>query len=136
MVVATSTRRFRRPAGDATLVGAGWDRREAFARPWDEARIAADRAHLLRRLGRIHEALEAWDAIACGPGRTAVVATIEAAKLREHRVGDVMAAMATVERGLALADRRRARGLPEPALEADLRHRWRRLRARLSRVAA
>ena len=114
----------------------GWDRREAFARPWDEARIAADRAHLLRRLGRLDEALEAWDAIACGPGRTAVVATIEAAKLREHRVGDVMAAMATVERGLALADRRRARGLPEPALEADLRHRWRRLRARLSRVAA
>ncbi len=114
----------------------GWDRREAFARPWDEARIAADRAHLLRRLGRIDEALEAWDAIASGPGRTAVVATIEAAKLREHRVGDAVAAMATVERGLTLADRRRARGLPEPALEADLRHRWRRLRARLSRVAA
>jgi RNase_H superfamily len=115
---------------------AGWDRREAFARPWDEARIAADRAHLLRRLGRIDEALEAWDAIACGPGRSAVVATIEAAKLREHRLADVVAAMATVERGLTLADRRRARGLPEPALEADLRHRWRRLRVRLSRVAA
>jgi hypothetical protein len=35
--------------------------------------------------------------------------------------------MAAVERGLHLADRA-ARGMPEPALEADLRHRWRRLR--------
>jgi hypothetical protein len=114
----------------------GWDRREAFSRPWDEARISADRAHLLRRLGRIDDAVEAWDAIACGPGRTAVVATIEAAKLREHRLGDAFGALATVERGLDLADRRRARGMPEPALEADLRHRWRRLRARLARAAA
>jgi len=114
----------------------GWDRREAFSRPWDEARIAVDRAHLLRRLGRIDEALEAWDALASGPGRTAVVAAIEAAKLREHRTGDAAGAMAAVERGLHLADRRRARGMPEPALEADLRHRWRRLRARLARAAA
>ena len=108
-----------------------WDRREAFGRPWDEERIAVDRAHLLRRLGRIDDALTAWDALACGPGRTAVLAAIEGAKLREHRIGDPAAALATVERGLLLADRRRARGLPEPALEADLRHRWRRLRGRL-----
>ena len=109
----------------------GWDRRQAFGRPWDEERIAVDRAHLLRRLGRIDDALEAWDALACGPGRTAILAAIEAAKLREHRTGDRAAALATVERGLTLADRRRARGLPEPVLEADLRHRWRRLRGRL-----
>jgi uncharacterized protein YprB with RNaseH-like and TPR domain len=114
----------------------GWDRRESFSRPWDEDRIAVDRAQLLRRLGRIQEAVEAWDAIACGPGRTAVMAAIEAAKLREHRLSDAAGAMATVERGLTLADRRRARGLPEPALEADLRHRWGRLRARLARTAA
>jgi tetratricopeptide (TPR) repeat protein len=114
----------------------GWDRREAFSRPWDEDRIAVDRAHLLRRLERIDEALEAWDALAGGPGRTAVVAAIEAAKLREHRLADHVGAMAAVERGLHLVDRRRARGMPEPALEADLRHRWRRLRSRLSRVAA
>ena len=114
----------------------GWDRREAFSRPWDEGRIAVDRAHLLRRLGRIDEAIEAWDALACGPGRTAVVAAIEAAKLREHRSGDPAGAMAAVERGLHLADGRRARGMPEPALEADLRHRWRRLRDRLARTAA
>jgi tetratricopeptide (TPR) repeat protein len=116
---------------DRRLTSSGWDRRQAFARPWDEERIAADRAHLLRRLGRIDEALTAWDALACGPGRTAVLAAIEAAKLREHRIGDAAAALATVERGLTLADRRRARGLPEPALEADLRHRWRRLHSRL-----
>ncbi|HKQ17324.1 MAG TPA: hypothetical protein VJS87_02170, partial [Solirubrobacterales bacterium] len=114
----------------------GWDRRESFSRPWDEDRIAVDRAHLLRRLGRIGDAVEAWDAIACGPGRTSLVAAIEAAKLREHRMGDLAAAMATVERGLHLADRRRARGLPEAALEADLRHRWRRLRDRMARAAA
>jgi tetratricopeptide (TPR) repeat protein len=116
---------------DRRVTSSGWDRRQAFARPWDEERIAADRAHLLRRLGRIDEALTAWDALACGPGRTAVLAAIEAAKLREHRMGDAAAALATVERGLTLADRRRARGLPEPALEADLRHRWRRLHSRL-----
>jgi uncharacterized protein YprB with RNaseH-like and TPR domain len=111
---------------------AGWDRRQAFGRPWDEERIAVDRAHLLRRMGRIDEALIAWDSLAYGPGRVAVLATIEGAKLREHRLRDPVAAMATVEHGLALSDRRRARGLPEPALEADLRHRWRRLRLRLA----
>lgn len=109
-----------------------WDQRQSFGRPWDEERIAVDRAHLLRRLGRVDDALAAWDALACGPGRTALLAAIEAAKLREHRIGDPAAALATVERGLVLADRRRARGLPEPALEADLRHRWRRLRGRLA----
>ena len=108
------------------------DRREAFARPWDEGRIAVDRAHLLRRLGRIGDAIEAWDSLACGPGRAAIVAAIEGAKLREHRLADPVAAMTAVERGLALVDRRRSLGMPEPALEADLRHRWRRLRTRLA----
>ncbi|HEV8697887.1 MAG TPA: ribonuclease H-like domain-containing protein [Candidatus Limnocylindrales bacterium] len=110
----------------------GWDRRQAFDRPWDSARIGVDRAHLLRRLGRMAEALEAWDSLACGPGRTAIVAAIEAAKLREHQLADAGGALASVERGLTLADRRRAIGMPEPALESDLRHRWRRLRRRLA----
>ncbi len=110
--------------------GIGWDRRAAFGRPWDEVRIAVDRAHLLRRSGRTEAALEAWEALACGPGRAAIVAAIEAAKLREHRLADPLGALASVERGLTLADRRRALGMPEPALEADLRPRWRRLRRR------
>jgi hypothetical protein len=109
------------------------DRRQAFDRPWDEGRIAVDRAHLLRRLGRIGEAVEAWDALACGPGRIAVVAAIEAAKLREHRLGDLAGALATAERGLALAERRRRLGLPEPALERDLSRRAARIRHRLAR---
>jgi hypothetical protein len=95
-------------------------------------RIGVDRAHLLRRLGRVGEALEAWDALACGPGRTAILAAIEAAKLREHHNRDPGGALASVERGLALADRRRALGMPEPALEADLRRRRARLHRRLS----
>ncbi len=115
---------------------AGWDRRQAFGRPWDEERIAVDRAHLLRRLGRIADALESWDALACGPGRTAVVAAIEAAKLREHRLGDRVGAIASVDRGLALATRRRAIGMPEPALELDLHHRRRRLAGRPPRAVA
>jgi len=109
---------------------ATWDHRQAFDRPWDVTRIGMDRAHLLRRLGRTVEALEAWESLAHGPGRTAILAAIEAAKLREHRLADVGGALATVERGLALADRRRALGMPEPTLEHDLRHRWRRLRRR------
>jgi hypothetical protein len=116
--------------------GAGWDRRQAFDRPWDTHRIRVDRAHLLRRIGRTVDALEAWESLACGPGRTAIVAAIEAAKLREHRLADAGGALATVERGLNLADRRRALGMPEPDLEADLRHRWRRLRRRLKMRAA
>jgi RNase_H superfamily len=110
----------------------GWDRRQAFDRPWDTVRIRVDRAHLLRRMGRTVDALEAWESLAHGPGRTAIVAAIEAAKLREHRLADAGGALATVERGLNLADRRRALGMPEPDLEVDLRHRWRRLRRRLA----
>jgi uncharacterized protein YprB with RNaseH-like and TPR domain len=117
-------------------IGAGWDRRQAFDRPWDTIRIRVDRAHLLRRMGRTVDALEAWESLACGPGRTAIVAAIEAAKLREHRLADVGGALATVERGLNLADRRRASGMPESDLETDLRHRWRRLRRRIAGRAA
>ena len=116
---------------DARPAPAGIDR-QAFGRPWDEERIAVDRAHLLRRHGPHRRRSHGLGFAGRGPGRVAVVAAIEGAKLREHRLRDPDAAMATVERGLALADRRRARGLPEPALEADLRHRWRRLRLRLA----
>ena len=116
--------------------GIGWDRRAAFGRPWDDVRIAVDRAHLLRRLGRTQAAVEAWDALACGPGRVAIVAAIEAAKLREHRSADPIGALASVQRGLTLADRRRGLGMPEPALEADLRHRLRRLQRRGQRQSS
>jgi tetratricopeptide (TPR) repeat protein len=131
----------RRPAdfGGPPRARSSWldrpTRRQAFDRPWDDARIAVDRAHLLRRLGRMTEALEAWDALACGPGRVAIVAAVEAAKLREHRLGDPAAAWTSSVRGLELAERRRRLGRPEPDLEADLRRRLRRLRLRLDRRA-
>jgi hypothetical protein len=106
-------------------------RTEAFPAPWSTERIAVERAYLLRRLGRFAEAVEAWHALAAGPGRTAVVATIELAKLHEHRLRDPAAALAMTANGLRLAERRRHIGRPEPRLEADLTRRATRLRRRL-----
>jgi len=108
-----------------------WHRTAAFDATWDAQRVALDRAHLLRRLGRHAEAAEAWTGVAAGPGRTAIVAWIELAKLREHRLGDPGGALEATLRAVVAADRRRQLGMPEPALEADLRHRLGRLRRRL-----
>ena len=105
-----------------------WSRRTAFALPWDPGRIAIDRAHLLRRLGRYEASADAWASLAAGPGRTAIVACIEIAKLREHRLADRGGAMSAACRGLALAERRRHLGMPDPGLEADLARRVVRLR--------
>ena len=116
-----------RPAADRVV---GWDRRLAAATPWDRQRIATDRAYLLRRLGRTSDAVQAWAALAAGPGRTAIVASIELAKLHEHRLGRPDLALGSALRGRALAERRRQLGMPEPTLEADLRSRLVRLRRR------
>lgn len=102
---------------------------------WTAERIAIDRAHLLRRLGRHADAADAWSALAAGSGRTAVLAAIELAKLQEHRLGDRPAALMAVQRGLGTVERRRRLGRPEPALEADLLRRATRLRRRMARVA-
>ncbi len=109
-----------------------WHRTAAFAASWDAQRVALDRAHLLRRLGRYPEAAEAWNGVAAGPGRTAIVGWIELAKLREHRLGDPAGAHEATLRAIAAAERRRQLGMPEPALETDLRHRLGRLRRRLA----
>ena len=111
-----------------------WHRTAAFAATWDDQRVAVDRAHLLRRVGRHREAAEAWAGVAAGPGRTAIVAWIELAKLREHRLGDPAGALDAALRGAAAADRRRQLALPEPGLEADLRGRLQRLRRRVARL--
>jgi tetratricopeptide (TPR) repeat protein len=108
------------------------DRVAAFDQPWSRERLALERAYLLRRLARWSDAAEAWDALATGPGRVAIIAAVELAKLHEHRRRDLEAAIACVARGLTLAERRRALGRPEPRLEADLRGRGRRLRRRLA----
>jgi hypothetical protein len=109
----------------------GTPRTAAFDAPWTTDRIAMDRAHLLRRLGRYGDAAAAWEAIAAGTGRGAIVGAIELAKLHEHRLGDRRAAMTAILRGFAIVERRRRIGRPEPALEADLRRRHDRLSRRL-----
>jgi tetratricopeptide (TPR) repeat protein len=104
-----------------------WHQAAALAAPWDAARIAMERARLLRRLGRFPDAEAAWQGLAAGPGRHAVRAWIEVAKIREHRLGDLDGALEAAERGLAATERRRRLGMPEPLLEADLRRRLERL---------
>jgi hypothetical protein len=117
----------------------GLDRPIAFAAPWTEERLHLDRAHVLRRLGRIEQACEAWVALAASPGRVGVLAAIELAKLREHRLADPAGALEATTRGLVAAERRRRIGRPEPLLEANLQRRLARLRRRLDgrdRIAA
>jgi len=114
----------------ATVVPRG----AALAAPWTTERIAIDRAHLLRRLGRFPEADEAWSALAAGPGRIAIVAAVELAKIREHRLRDRRGALEAVVHGLDAVERRRRLGRPEPALEADLLRRSARLRHRLGPI--
>ncbi len=106
------------------------DRTAAFATPWTAERIAVERAYMLRRMGRWDEAADAWIALASGVGRTAIVAAIELAKVREHRLRDRDGALVAASTGLTLADRRRRLGRPEPRLEADLERRITRLRRR------
>jgi hypothetical protein len=108
------------------------DRPAAFAAPWTEERLYLDRAHVLRRLGRIEDACDAWATLAASPGRIGVVAAIELSKLREHRQRDPVGAFEAATRGLAAAERRRRIGRPEPALEANLLRRLARLRRRLA----
>ncbi len=123
---------FGAPPGPRDHGPSSWHRTAAFHATWDAQRIALDRAHLLRRLGRYAEAADAWTGVAGGPGRTAIVAWIELAKLREHRLGDPAGALEATLRGAAAAERRRHLALPEAALEADLRHRLARLQRRLA----
>jgi hypothetical protein len=86
---------------------------------------------VLRRLGRHTDAAEVWTGLAAGPGRIAIVAAIELAKLREHHLRDRPGALTAALRGLGFIERRRHLGRPEPALEADLLRRVARLRRRV-----
>ena len=100
---------FGGPPRRVSLLG-GAPRTAAFDAAWTSERIAMERAHLLRRLGRHAEAAEAWEALAVGTGRGAILATIELAKLHEHRLGDRTAAIRAVLRGFSLVERRRRIG--------------------------
>ena len=111
--------------------GGAW---EAASR-WTDERLAAERARVLRRLGRWAEAAEAWQTAAAAGGGLGVIAWIEVAKLREHRLGDpggrargdarrVAAAGAAARRWVAptRASRRTSSGAGRDSRPASRRH--------------
>lgn len=100
--------------------------------PWTEERILVERARLLRRLGRYEAAAAAWEALGSGAGNVSVLAWIEVAKLREHRLGDLRGAIAAVDRAYVVVERRRRLGRPDPRAEGTLAHRRARLASRLA----
>jgi hypothetical protein len=109
------------------------DRAERVADPWTPERIGVERARVLRRLGRFDDAVASWITIADQGGSRAILAWIEVAKLREHRLGDPRGAFDAVRAGWRQAERSRRLGRPIPRLEDDLVTRGRRLRERLAR---
>ena len=118
-----------------TRTGAsGWDGSAAWdaGGRWTDERLAAERARMLRRLGRWSEAAEAWQTAAAAGGGLGVIAWIEVAKLREHRLADPAGALAATRAAWRLLERLRAMGRPHPRLEADLQRRGARLTARLA----
>jgi hypothetical protein len=106
---------------------------DRLANPWTSDRIGVERARILRRLGRFEDAAAAWVSIADCGGSRAVLAWIEVAKLREHRLADPRGAFEAVRAGWRQAERQRRLGQPSLRAEADLVARGRRLRERLSR---
>lgn len=98
--------------------------------PWTEERILIEKARVLRRLGRFGDSAAAWEALAAGIGPFAVLAWVEVAKLREHRLGDLAGALAAVDRAAAVVNRRRALGRLDPRIEGQLAHRRARLTGR------
>jgi hypothetical protein len=99
---------------------------------WSVARVAAERARLLRRLGRHRDAEQAWLALTVGGGTLAVLAWIEVAKAREHHLGDVEGALAAAALAMRAAERQRGLGRALPRLELAIARRVVRLRSRIA----
>ncbi len=112
-----------------------WDAVESSRRdaPWTETRMLAERARLLRRLGRFRDAEAAWVALAANRGALATLAWVEVAKLREHRLGDLSGAIEAATAALRLAERQAWLGRPLNRLETALGQRLARLGGRVSR---
>ncbi len=106
------------------------------ASPWTFARIATERARLLRALDRPEDAIESWLAAAAAGGRLGILAWTEIAKVREHRLRDLDGALEATIRASRALERRRSLGRPEPGLERAVAHRAARLRRRRLRAAA
>jgi uncharacterized protein len=115
----------------------GWERivTGRLDSPWTVERVTIERGRLLRRLGRYDDAAATWLELAQGPGAVAVQAWIEVAKLREHRLADLVGALDATSRAVGLAERRRRLGLGDPAVERALSLRLARLRRRLAPAA-
>jgi hypothetical protein len=109
-----------------------WDVEARFT----DERLAAERARVLARLGRWAEAVEAWTSAASAPGALGVIATIQVAKIREHRLRDPSGALEATRAAWRSCERSRVLGRPLIRLEEDLVHRGRRLRARVGEQAA
>ena len=122
--------RFGREGADAAWRSSLTDRLDAT---WTPTRLQADRARLLRRLGRYAEAETAWLGIADSGGTPGALAWVEIAKIREHRRRDPEAALAATLASLRLVERRRFIGRPDARLERDLARRAARLRRRIAR---
>ena len=95
-------------------------------------RIRAERARTLRRLGRIDEALGAWEALAAEGGAIAPRAWVESAKIREHVLRDAAGALGAAEAAARAAERARLRWGGDPAFDDAVAARLRRLRRRMS----
>jgi hypothetical protein len=125
--------RFGREGAAAAWRSSLTDRLDAT---WTPTRLQADRARLLRRLGRYAEAETAWLGIADAGGTLGALAWVEIAKLREHRRRDPEAALAATLAALRLVERRRFVGRADARLERDLARRAARLRRRIGRRRA
>lgn len=107
--------------------GGPWDAEDR----WTDERLAAERARVLRRLGRWSEAAEAWQAAAAAGGAPGTIAWIEVAKVREHRLRDLPGALAATRAAWRIAERSRLLGRPLPRLETDLARRAERIARRM-----
>ncbi|HET7028497.1 MAG TPA: ribonuclease H-like domain-containing protein [Candidatus Limnocylindrales bacterium] len=129
------------PRAVADIGGPVNARREPASTPdrldsaWTAERIERERAHLLRRVGRVDEAVSAWRSIALRGGRIGALAWVEVAKIEEHVRRDPRAALDATDRGVTAATRLRAIGLPVRGLDRDLTRRRRRLADRIARAS-
>jgi hypothetical protein len=116
-------------------ISGAWDAAQSSRRdaPWTESRMLAERARLLRRLGRYRDAEATWVGLAANRGAVGMLAWIEVAKLREHRLGDLAGAVEAANAALRLAERQAWLGRPLPRLEVGLGRRLARLGMRAAR---
>jgi tetratricopeptide (TPR) repeat protein len=92
--------------------------------------LLAERARVLARLGRRHEAAAVWQVVAEHGGPHAMRAWLQLAKHREHQERDMAAALAAAERAQIFAERARRLGRAAWWVERDLARRMARLRRR------